>query len=159
MLDPDANAAALLEILKSNQTDIISAPDKIQQFKAVKNPVELAGIRRAHLRDGVAVTKFLCWLDANRQGKTELDIVENCTLSAPKATTIFPKALPPLPLPARTAPLSTIIRTVTATVALMIILCCCLTAALNMRTAPPTSPALLPWAFLPGKWPKTLRWF
>lgn len=144
MLDPDANAAALLEILKTNQTDIISAPDKIQQFKAVKNPVELAGIRRAHLRDGVAVTKFLCWLDANRQGKTELDIVENCTLSAPKATTIFPKALPPLPLPARTAPLSTIIRTVTATVALMIILCCCLTAALNMRTAPPTSPALLP---------------
>ena len=76
MLDPDANAAALLEILKTNQTDIISAPDKIQQFKAVKNPVELAGIRRAHLRDGVAVTKFLCWLDANRQGKTELDIVE-----------------------------------------------------------------------------------
>lgn len=76
MLAPDANAAALLEILKTNQTDIISAPDKIQQFKAVKNPVELAGIRRAHLRDGVAVTKFLCWLDANRQGKTELDIVE-----------------------------------------------------------------------------------
>lgn len=31
--------------------------------KACKNAVELAGMQRAHLRDGVAVTRFLAWLD------------------------------------------------------------------------------------------------
>ena len=33
-------------------------------MKAVKNAVELDGARAAHLRDGVASTKFLAWFDA-----------------------------------------------------------------------------------------------
>jgi Xaa-Pro aminopeptidase len=33
-------------------------------MKAVKNAAELDGARAAHLRDGVALTKFLCWFDA-----------------------------------------------------------------------------------------------
>ncbi|MDX1572355.1 MAG: M24B family metallopeptidase, partial [Xanthomonadales bacterium] len=33
--------------------------------KALKNTVELAGARAAHERDGVALTRFLCWLAAN----------------------------------------------------------------------------------------------
>ncbi|GLQ08109.1 Xaa-Pro aminopeptidase [Devosia yakushimensis] len=32
--------------------------------KAIKNAVELAGFRQAHLQDGVAWTEFLAWLDA-----------------------------------------------------------------------------------------------
>lgn len=32
--------------------------------KAVKNPVELDGFRSVHLQDGVALTEFLAWLDA-----------------------------------------------------------------------------------------------
>lgn len=34
-------------------------------MKARKNDVELAGMRTAHERDGVAVVRFLAWLDAN----------------------------------------------------------------------------------------------
>jgi len=42
--------------------------------KAVKNSVEVENIRKAHLKDGVAVTRFLCWLDraVAHGGVTEL---------------------------------------------------------------------------------------
>ena len=38
--------------------------DPIALMKARKNAVELAGARAAHLRDGVAMARFLCWFDA-----------------------------------------------------------------------------------------------
>ena len=34
-------------------------------FKAQKNPVEIANTKQAHIRDGVAVTKFMYWLKNN----------------------------------------------------------------------------------------------
>ena len=33
--------------------------------KAVKNPVEIENERQAHIKDGVAITKFICWLKKN----------------------------------------------------------------------------------------------
>lgn len=33
--------------------------------KAIKNPVEIENERRAHIKDGVAVTKFICWIKKN----------------------------------------------------------------------------------------------
>lgn len=50
--------------------------DPCQDRKAQKNPIEIAGIKKAHLRDGIAMVKFLHWLESNWQGKTELDIVK-----------------------------------------------------------------------------------
>ena len=47
------NAGAILH----RQTDPCQLP------KARKNPIELKGVRQAHLRDGVALTRFLAWLD------------------------------------------------------------------------------------------------
>lgn len=41
---------------------IIDAKNPTNQMKAVKNPVELANVRNAHIKDGVAVTKFMYWL-------------------------------------------------------------------------------------------------
>ena len=51
-------------------------PDIITELKAVKNTTELKGIRSAHLRDGVAMTKFMYWLSKNYKGKTETEIAE-----------------------------------------------------------------------------------
>ena len=34
-------------------------------MKAVKNPVEIENLRTAHLKDGIAVTRFLYWLKTN----------------------------------------------------------------------------------------------
>ena len=40
--------------------------------KAVKNPVEMENIRQAHIKDGVAVTRFMYWLKKNI-GKISID--------------------------------------------------------------------------------------
>ena len=34
-------------------------------LKAVKNQVEIENLKKAHIKDGVAMVKFLCWLDNN----------------------------------------------------------------------------------------------
>lgn len=46
--------------------------------KAAKNPVEVEGARKAHLRDGAAVAQFLCWLskEAPKGGLTEIAAAE-----------------------------------------------------------------------------------
>jgi Xaa-Pro aminopeptidase len=41
--------------------------DPIALMKAAKNKVELEGARAAHLRDGAAVARFLCWFDREAQ--------------------------------------------------------------------------------------------
>ena len=40
--------------------------------KACKNPVEIANMKAAHIKDGIAMVKFLCWLQKN-VGKVPLD--------------------------------------------------------------------------------------
>jgi Xaa-Pro aminopeptidase len=50
-------------------------------MKAVKNEVELEGLRQAHIRDGVAMVKWMYWLD--QQGEdvkhTEITVAEKLT--------------------------------------------------------------------------------
>lgn len=41
---------------------IISKQSPIVMMKTVKNPTEIARIKAAHLRDGIAVTRFMYWL-------------------------------------------------------------------------------------------------
>lgn len=50
--------------------------DFCAEQKVIKNPVELQGIRNAHLRDGVAIVQLLHWLEQNWLNKTELDVVD-----------------------------------------------------------------------------------
>ncbi len=40
-------------------------PNPIKMFKAIKNKTEISGFRKAHIRDGAAMVKFLCWLERN----------------------------------------------------------------------------------------------
>ena len=56
----------------------IEAPDPIQAMKARKNETEANGIRAAHVRDGVALSSFLCWLDTHwqKQEITEISAAE-----------------------------------------------------------------------------------
>lgn len=46
----------------------LDRPSPIEAFKAVKNSVEIANMRLAHLKDGIALTRFLYWLK-QRVGK------------------------------------------------------------------------------------------
>ncbi|KAG1679559.1 Xaa-Pro aminopeptidase 1 [Nymphon striatum] len=54
----------------------------IQLMKAVKVPSELMGMKKCHIRDGIALCQYFCWLDTNiRSGNvTEIsgaDVLEN----------------------------------------------------------------------------------
>jgi len=70
-LDPSSAAAYLFDRLGKAGAKVERALDPCALPKACKNPAELAGARAAHLRDGVAVVRFLAWLDG-RQGVDEL---------------------------------------------------------------------------------------
>ena len=48
----------------------------LSNLKLQKNPVELKGFINAHIKDGVALVKFFCWLEKNYQGLSELDVVQ-----------------------------------------------------------------------------------
>jgi len=64
LFDSGTAAAALTQIAKTAGATVDLAPSPIARMKAVKNAGEIDGARAAHLRDGVALTKFLCWFDA-----------------------------------------------------------------------------------------------
>ncbi|MBR3840263.1 MAG: aminopeptidase P family protein [Erysipelotrichales bacterium] len=48
---------------------IVDSRSPIELAKAMKNSVEIEGLRNSHLKDGIAVTKFMYWLKKN-VGKT-----------------------------------------------------------------------------------------
>jgi Xaa-Pro aminopeptidase len=54
---------------------IARGPDPCLALKAVKNSAEIKGARAAHVRDGVAVTRFLAWLD-KQAPSGEIDEIE-----------------------------------------------------------------------------------
>ena len=63
MLDPQATADAIAGAVTKAGGIIIEGADPAVLPKARKNATELAGTRRAHIRDGAAMVRFLCWLD------------------------------------------------------------------------------------------------
>ncbi|PMH38678.1 X-Pro aminopeptidase [Vibrio sp. 10N.286.49.B3] len=58
-----SNAWFTLTLQNSGAT-IINAADPCLLPKACKNTVEVAGMKACHIRDGVAMTRFLAWIDA-----------------------------------------------------------------------------------------------
>ncbi len=72
--DPRSAPAWVLQRLETAKAQVIRGSDPCQLAKACKNPVEIAGTRVAHVRDGAAVAKFLAWLSATaaKGGLTEI---------------------------------------------------------------------------------------
>lgn len=58
-------------ICNSIKGSILNRNNPTTLMKACKNPVELENLRNSHLKDGVAVTKFMYWLKTNI-GKLEM---------------------------------------------------------------------------------------
>lgn len=73
-LDPNSAAYQFARDLGGPQK-IARGADPCLILKAVKNAAEIKGARSAHHRDGVAVTRFLAWLDANA-GSGKVDEIE-----------------------------------------------------------------------------------
>lgn len=63
LLDPKGTPAAIAAAVRDAGGTIVEGADPAELPKARKNATELAGTRRAHIRDGAAMVRFLAWLD------------------------------------------------------------------------------------------------
>jgi Xaa-Pro aminopeptidase len=63
LYDPNGSAEAVAAAIEAAGGTIVNGADPVLMPKARKNDAELAGARRAHLRDGAAMLRFLYWLD------------------------------------------------------------------------------------------------
>ncbi len=77
-LDSATAADALSRLIVAAGGKPVRGNDPVSLLKAVKNPTEIEGTRRAHRRDAVALTRFLAWIDreAPTGALTEIDTVE-----------------------------------------------------------------------------------
>ena len=77
-LDTASAADALTRLVADNGGKPLTGADPIALMKAVKNHGEIAGSRAAHKRDGVAMVRFLAWLErtAPTGGVSEIEAVE-----------------------------------------------------------------------------------
>ncbi|WP_407492550.1 aminopeptidase P family protein [Pseudooceanicola sp. MF1-13] len=76
MIDPQTTPHAVTLMLE--ELGITSRPsaDPCRLPKACKNKAELQGMRDAHVRDAVAMCRFLAWYDgADKTGLSEIDLV------------------------------------------------------------------------------------
>lgn len=62
MIDARSAPAAVYEHIKAAGGVILKGTDPCIRPKALKNAVEIAGTKAAHIRDGAALTRFLAWL-------------------------------------------------------------------------------------------------
>ena len=72
--DPERAVAAIFDRLEAGGATVVATRDPVVLAKALKNDAEIAGHRAASLRDGVAVTRFLRWVEREcpHGGQTEL---------------------------------------------------------------------------------------
>lgn len=68
MLDPALAAEKLRLVVEAAGGRVVEGTDPARLPRALKNAAELAGARKAHERDGIAMVSFLAWVDAQVPG-------------------------------------------------------------------------------------------
>ncbi len=78
LVDKGSAPLAVSDLIGQGRAEVVWGDDPCRLPKACKNEAEIAATREAHLRDGAAVTEFLCWLDreAPKGGLTEIAVVQ-----------------------------------------------------------------------------------
>lgn len=77
LIDPDEVNYTLYKAVTRERVEDESP---VKRMKTVKNPTEIAGFRSAMLRDGIAMVKFLKWLEERGEGnETELSVDRKLT--------------------------------------------------------------------------------
>jgi Xaa-Pro aminopeptidase len=67
LVDPGQSSAWYFEALNAAGASVQRGDDPCVLPRACKNPVEIEGTKRAHARDGVALTRFLHWVATEGQ--------------------------------------------------------------------------------------------
>ncbi|MEP9366226.1 aminopeptidase P family protein [Xanthobacter sp. VNH20] len=73
-VDQATAPVALAQVIEQAGGSISKGADPIALLKAVKNAAEIAGMRAAHLRDGVALARFLKWFEETAPSGTVSEI-------------------------------------------------------------------------------------
>lgn len=60
------------ELFNQIDCEIVDGMNPSQAFKSIKNDIEIKNTKHAHIKDGVAMTKFMYWLK-NNYGKIPMD--------------------------------------------------------------------------------------
>jgi Xaa-Pro aminopeptidase len=78
LVDPASTSVGVIDRLSAAGARVIEGDEPCVLPKACKNPVELDGARHAQLRDGAALCRFLCWVEAEavRRPLSELEAAE-----------------------------------------------------------------------------------
>jgi Xaa-Pro aminopeptidase len=75
LVDPSQSSAWYFDALGDAGAEVLRAEDPCVLPRAIKNPVEIEGARRAHVRDGAALTRFLHWLAIDGAATDEITAV------------------------------------------------------------------------------------
>ena len=84
----DPSLSAMIDPMKMNYALFKNIPCKTVEaanpeilMKAMKNPVELENIKEAHIKDGIAITKFMYWVKTrfDKEKITELSAADKLT--------------------------------------------------------------------------------
>lgn len=78
---PESMACCVVDYIESIEIDYVLTASPVSMLRAIKNDAEIAGFRRAMEYDGVAMVKFLRWLDENvsKGGVTEISADKKLT--------------------------------------------------------------------------------
>jgi len=63
LLDIDGTCLRLHRMCTVNGIKTVSKPSPVKRTKALKNEIELAGIKEAHILEGAAIAEFFFWLE------------------------------------------------------------------------------------------------
>ena len=80
LVDPSTAASAIFDRLQRAGAKLRQGADPCQLPKACKNPLEIEGTRKAHIRDGAALAKFFAWFAVNAAGGELTEIQASQTL-------------------------------------------------------------------------------
>lgn len=73
LIDPDVVSRRIFDVLQG-RCPLVCRKTPITDLKAQKNQTELAGIARAHVRDGAATVRFFAWLEEAIKTETITEI-------------------------------------------------------------------------------------
>lgn len=81
LIDPDGINYALAQSIPS-EVSVVEATNPTILFKAIKNEIEVENLRKSHIKDAVAHTKFMYWLKTNIEKETITEMSASDKLEA-----------------------------------------------------------------------------
>ncbi|SPT69207.1 Uncharacterized peptidase SA1530 [Anaerobiospirillum thomasii] len=73
-IDPASTTAHMMLKLLEGGANVVEGLGLCELPKACKNPIEIAGEHKAHIKDGIAMCRFLAWLDEITALDNHIDI-------------------------------------------------------------------------------------